>query len=302
MSTSTSTSAARPARAVYSRRELRIADRVKRAYELLLLPYVIVALLFNRRIDPAHGVGWLDRFRLGLRMYRNTRAIPSATSYKAHLAMAAKLLEVPADVEGAVVECGCYLGGSTANLSLVCDLVDRELIVYDSFEGMPPPRPGDKYAAPEHVGAFAGELEQVRANVERHGAIERCRFVKGWFRDTLPHHDGPIVLCFLDVDHQASLHDCLVNLWPRLHPQGYVFIDEYTRLDYCAVFFSERYWSTYLGCAPPGLIGVGTGVPLGQVLLGPYPFQPPLQTASSVAYTRKDFVGRWDYFPDEPER
>ena len=39
--------------------------------------------------------------------------------------------------EGVVVECGCYLGGSTANLSLICQAVGRELIVYDSFEGLP---------------------------------------------------------------------------------------------------------------------------------------------------------------------
>ena len=40
-------------------------------------------------------------------------------------------------MEGVVVECGCFLGGSTANLSLVCEVVGRELIVYDSFEGLP---------------------------------------------------------------------------------------------------------------------------------------------------------------------
>ena len=51
--------------------------------------------------------------------------------------MSAKLVAIPPEVPGAVVECGCFGGGSTANLSLVCDIVDRELIVCDSFEGMP---------------------------------------------------------------------------------------------------------------------------------------------------------------------
>jgi hypothetical protein len=79
-------------------------------------------------------------------MYRNARRIPTLTSYKAHLAMAVKLLEIPPTVDGVVVECGCYLGGSTANLSLVCDIVRRELVVYDSFEGLSPAQSGDKYA------------------------------------------------------------------------------------------------------------------------------------------------------------
>jgi O-methyltransferase len=42
-----------------------------------------------------------------------------------------------------VVECGTYAGGSTANLSLVCALVGRELEVFDSFEGLPDPEARD---------------------------------------------------------------------------------------------------------------------------------------------------------------
>jgi hypothetical protein len=282
----------------YTAREKQIATVVKRVYEAVSLPYAVAALLFNKRIHASYRMTWPRKFLLGWRMYRNTKRIPSATSYKAHLAMAAKLLETPPEVEGIVVECGCYQGGSTTNLSLICDIVGRELVVYDSFEGMPPPKPDDKYALPEHEGSFMGTLDQVRGHVERYGAVGRCSFRKGWFSDTLPHHTEPIVLCFLDVDHQASLHDCLVNLWPHLERNAYVFIDEYTRIDYCAVFFSERYWRTYFDTTPPGLLGVGIGVAIGQYFLGPYLAHPPLQTASSVAYTRKSFVGHWDYFPD----
>ena len=100
-------------------------------------------------------------------MYRTTRRIQSLTSYKAHLAMAVKLLEIPPEVEGVVVECGCYLGGSTANLSLVCEIVGRELVVYDSFEGLPAPDPRDKYGNPFMEGILDADLEQVKANVRR---------------------------------------------------------------------------------------------------------------------------------------
>ena len=69
-----------------------------------------------------------------------------------------------------MVECGCFLGGSTANLSLVCDIVGRELIVYDSFEGLPPPEADDKYAKAEATGFLRAELELVKRNVKERTA------------------------------------------------------------------------------------------------------------------------------------
>jgi O-methyltransferase len=242
---------------------------------------------------------WRRKALLAVRMWRTTRGVFTGTSYKAHLAMAVKLLELPPDVEGVVVECGSFLGGSTANLSLVCDIVGRDLIVYDSFEGLPPPTARDKYATAEATGSLRGDLDVVMDNVSRFGAIDRCTFRKGWFDETLPRHGEPIVLCFLDVDYQASLHQCILNLLPLLTEKGYAFIDEYVLTDYCALFWSERYWRTYFGATPPGLIGAGTGVGVGQYYLGPFHEWRWALAPTSVAYTRKDFSGYWSYYPEE---
>jgi hypothetical protein len=251
----------------------------------------------RRRIHPAYGMTWWTKLKLSYRMYRNTMRVPTGTSYKAHMAMAAKLLEIPPTVEGVVVECGCWLGGSTANLSLVCEIVRRQLIVYDSFEGLPEAEEGDRHARKGAQGLFRGELERVKENVRRYGAIDRCEFRRGWFRDTLPNHAEPIVLCFLDVDFQASLHDCVVNLWPHLTRRGYLFVDEFMFLDYCALFFSERFWKEQFDAPPPGLMGVGTGVGVGQYYLGPWDWS---VDPTSIAYTRKDFYARWDYVREAP--
>ncbi len=56
------------------------------------------------------------------------------------------------------------------------------------------------------------------------------------------------------------MHDCIVNLWPHLTDEGYVFFDEYVHLHNCSLFFSERFWRDYLDTTPPGLMGTGTGV------------------------------------------
>ncbi len=270
-----------------------------RTHDLLTLPLTVTALFYNARIHPAYEMTWFRSFRLAWRMYWNCRKIPTATSFKAHLAMGAKLLEVDPERRGAVVECGCFQGGSAANLSLVCKIAGRELILYDSFEGLPAGEAGERYSNEYSEGAFLGSLETVRANITERGAIEVCTFRKGWFKDTLPDHTEDIVMMLLDVDFQASLHDCLLHLWPRLRAMGMVFIDEYVFVDYCAVFFSERYWRTYFDTTPPGLFGVGTGVPIGQYFLGPWLNTPPLQSDGSVAYTFKGNSGYWDYYPED---
>jgi O-methyltransferase len=268
----------------------------REAYHALSVPLAAAMLLDDRYMHPAYKMTRAKKLELALRLYRNTRRIETGTSYKAHLAMAAKLLETPPDVPGVVVECGCWLGGSSANLSVICDLVGRDLIVYDSFEGLPPAEDNDRHAKKEAEGMYRGDLEVVQDNVRRHGVIERCEFRKGWFSDTLPHHTEPIALTFLDVDFQASLHDCVVNLWPHLIEKGHVFIDEFVLIDYCALFWSERFWKEHFDAPPPGLIGAGSGVGVGQYYLGPFDWK---VDPTSIAYTRKDFYGLWDYVRED---
>jgi len=272
---------------------------IRDAYEFVSLPVLTVFLFHNRQFDKAYKLTWRRKFRLALRMYRNTKQVQTGTSNRAHMAMAAKIFEIPAKTEGVIVEAGCWKGGTTANLSLVADIVGRDLIVYDSFEGLPAATEGDRWANAFGEGAFRGELEEVRGNVERLGVIERCQFRKGWFADTLGGHTEPIVAAFLDVDYQASMHDCVLGLWPHLTDTGYLFIDEYVRLDYCALFFSERFWRTYFDRPPPGLMGAGTGIAIGQYFVGPFRSMPPIQGPMSIGWTRKDFYGEWDFEADD---
>jgi O-methyltransferase len=267
-----------------------------RLWESLTLPVTVFFLFSEARIHPGYGIGWWRRYHLALRMWRTTRSVHTGTSWKAHLAMAVKLFEIPPEVDGVVVECGCFRGGSTANLSLACELTGRRLIAYDSFEGLPPPTGNDLYASAEATGMFRGSLDEVKATVREHGAADVCTFRKGWFAETLPAHREPIVLAFLDVDWQASLDDCVRNLWPHLYDRGYVFIDEFVLPDFCALFWSEAYWREHFDRTPPGLIGAGAGIGTGGHYLGPY--RDGLDP-TSTAYTRKDFSGHWGFSRDD---
>jgi len=273
------------------------------AQYVLTVPISTLFILNSNTIHPAYRMNLCRRLWLGFRMFWNTARIPTGTTYKTHLAMALKVLETPPEIKGDVVECGTWKGGCATNLSLVCKITGRKLRIYDSFEGLPEGEPNDRYAKGYKKGDYAGSLEEVKGNIRKHGAIECCGFVKGWFKDTLPRMEGSILLAFLDVDLEASLHTCVRYIWPHLVEKGFIFIDEAVAVDYCALFFSETWWQRYMNQKPPGLIGTGMGLAMGEYYLGPWEERAdhPLQHHNAGAYCRKDMVSDWTYFPEERE-
>lgn len=272
-------------------------------YYVLTVPIAIFFILDSKKIHPAYKFNIFKKYRLGLRMFVNKLRIETGTSYKAHLAMALKILETPPEVEGAVVECGTWKGGSAVNLSMVCKMTGRKLLIYDSFEGLPEKEEGDREAVGYQVGDYCGTLDEVKSNISKYGEIESCEFKKGWFKDTLPQLNQPVLLAFLDVDFEASLETCVRYLWNNLTEKGYIFIDEYVGLDYCSIFYSETYWKKYFNRTPPGLIGAGVGLALGEYYIGPYSEKDdhPSQHSNAGAYTRKDFSGYWTFYPQDDE-
>jgi len=274
---------------------------IMRAHLVFTVPISILFIMNSKTIHPSYNMTFYRKFKLGFKMFLNKLRIPMGTSYKAHLAMAMKLLETAPDVPGDVIECGTWKGGSATNLSLVCKIVGRKLRIFDSFEGLPTGEPDDREAKFYKRGDYMGTMDEVKSNISRYGAIECCEFVKGWFNETLPQLDFPILLAFLDVDLEASLDTCVRNIWPHLVDQGYIFTDECSGTNYTSLFYSEKWWSKHFNRVPPGLIGAGTGLPLGEYYIGPWSTieDHPLQHASTGAYTIKSMTGYWSYYPDE---
>ena len=274
--------------------------QINKLYAILTAPISVLLILSSKKIHPAYRMNFLRKLVFGFKMMRNKLYIPTGSTFKAHLAMALKILETAPEVPGDILECGSWKGGSAANLSLICEITGRKLRIFDSFQGLPQGDPRDRQAT-YNKGDYCGTLEEVKSNITKFGAIEKCEFIKGWFHETLPQLNTPVLLAFLDVDLEASLHECVKHIWPHLVDDGYIFIDECVDLDYCALFFSERWWRNHFNRTPPGLIGAGCGLPLGEFYVGPYSeiAAHPGQHASTGAYTRKSFSGVWTFYPDE---
>ena len=228
-------------------------------------------------------------------------SIESATHWTYHLILGTQILSIPPAIEGAVVECGCFKGASTASLSILCERVGRTLYVCDSFEGLPEDD-GTLHRYPHfkahgfyEKGMYAGALEEVKGNIRGHGVLDVCEFVKGFFCDTLPSLDGPFALVFADVDLASSMRDCIIYLWPKLEDNGYFYTDDSGDMELVRLWFDEAWWQEHLGCNAPGYVGSGCGLPISadRCTLG-YAHK---VADSSASYARVP----WLRYPDTPK-
>jgi hypothetical protein len=157
---------------------------------------------------------------------------------------------VRADVPGAVVECGVWKGGSmmAAALTLLrLGASDRDLYLFDTFQGMPPPTGEDVFSAydgyspmrhwrrranrsvPAESTWHYVPAQEVRDNLLSTGyPAERIHLVEGRVEDTLP-GGAPdrVALLRLDTDWYESTRHELEQLYPRLSPGGVLIVDDY---------------------------------------------------------------------------
>ena len=233
-------------------------------------PWWIVLAFLSKDTGRDYSVGLRTKLRLLRSMRRNSSQPGSASVFFEHVMMVTRLLQVPATVEGAVAEFGCFKGFSTSTLSLACALVKRRLIVFDSFEGLPAPEvdvinldSGRKI--PYAQGQFAGTLEEVKGNVSRFGDLSVCEFVKGYFDATLPHRDASekFVMIFEDADLPESVRTVLTWTWRKLQDGCTFFCHEARDREVVEMFFDRNWWAQATGEPAPGFIGSGAGVMAG---------------------------------------
>jgi len=162
---------------------------------------------------------------------------------------------VEREIAGAFVECGVWRGGSV--LAMIKQLqalgiTDRDIYLYDTFEGMTAPTEKDTSAFEEPAletwerdqsvskqswGGFFNESVFNEADVisliEGTGyPRERLHFVKGRVEDTIPETcPDKVAILRLDTDWYESTRHELIHLYPQLQSGGVLIIDDYGHWD-----------------------------------------------------------------------
>lgn len=145
-------------------------------------------------------------------------------------------------IPGDLIETGVWRGGATIFMRAVLKVYgvkDRLVWVADSFQGLPKPN-AEKYPADMDDELYQYQelvipIDEVKANFQRFNLLdEQVRFLKGWFRDTLP--DAPmekLAVLRLDGDMYESTIEALTHLYPKVSPGGYIIIDDYGMVEGC---------------------------------------------------------------------
>lgn len=140
------------------------------------------------------------------------------------------------EIPGDFIETGVWRGGACILMRAVLhayNVTNRRVWVADSFQGVPPPDPAqypaDASSTYHDFPELSIPLETVRRNFEKYGLLDdQVVFLKGWFKDTLPH--APIdrlALLRLDGDLYESTTIALDAFYDKLSPGGYVIVDDY---------------------------------------------------------------------------
>ena len=151
-----------------------------------------------------------------------------------------------AGIEGDIVECGVWKGGSMmAVADTLCRLGDhsRHLHLFDTYTGMSEPTAKDVSFRGEAASVTltahretdpdfewcGSALDEVRANMNRTGyPQDKVFLVEGKVEDTIPQAaPEKIALLRLDTDWYESTRHEMEHLFPRLVDGGVLIIDDY---------------------------------------------------------------------------
>jgi O-methyltransferase len=176
---------------------------------------------------------------------RAVRPFTMTSFDKLHATITATRYVARYDIPGDIVECGVWRGGSMQAIARTLDsagIHDRDLYLYDTFEGMTPPtdkdvRRNDGSTAADSlaksdrsslVWAYAS-LEDVQAGFEAVPyPAERLHYVKGPVEETVPGTlPDQIAILRLDTDWYESTAHELTHMYDRLVSGGVLMIDDY---------------------------------------------------------------------------
>lgn len=150
------------------------------------------------------------------------------------------------NISGDFVECGVWKGGSTMIVALTLlkmKVEDKDIYLYDTFEGMDKPtevdidyqgRPAIKKWE-RNVGKNLNNwcyapMEEVMHNMLSTGyPKDRIHLIKGRVEDTIPHAINHEKIAFLRLDtdfYESSYHE-LKYLYPKLNKGGILIFDDY---------------------------------------------------------------------------
>lgn len=157
-------------------------------------------------------------------------------------------------IQGDIVECGCFLGGSSLFLLMMCDyfgLENRNIFIYDTFYGFPSEEK-DKFYDKEFLSSDFSDgsinfRQAFERNISRHADLKRIAVIEGKVEETLSVPPScELSLLRLDTDFYNSTKVELEVLYPLLRSGGVLIVDDFGSFE-----GSRRATEEYFAANPP---------------------------------------------------
>ena len=146
------------------------------------------------------------------------------------------------NIEGSIVECGVWKGGSMMAALLALKTNNRSIYLYDTFEGMSEPTKEDNSYKNESAQKAYLTKDDYWKRIECHSSLnevenniyktnypkDKISFIQGKVEETIPKTiPDKIAILRLDTDwYESTMHE-MVYLFPKLVKGGVVIIDDY---------------------------------------------------------------------------
>ena len=150
---------------------------------------------------------------------------------------------INSEIEGDIIELGVAEGGCALLIGTLLFKYNHEsqrnLWLFDSFEGLPEPTEDDfidgetgDHVRPLPKGSCLGTIDQVKDLLHTKNQLpsENIIYVKGWFEDTVPasrDRIDKVAILRIDGDWYESVDTCLKGLFDKVTTNGYIIIDDY---------------------------------------------------------------------------
>lgn len=149
------------------------------------------------------------------------------------------------NVDGVIVECGVWKGGSMAAMLYRLQEhndVSREAYLFDTFAGMTKPTEEDtkfnsnvpamikfnKSQKSDHNEWCYAALEEAQKTMkDTMYPTEKINYIIGDVNETAAKHTQPIAILRIDVDFYEAVKSCLEELYPKVSKNGIIIFDDY---------------------------------------------------------------------------
>jgi O-methyltransferase len=156
----------------------------------------------------------------------------------------------------AIVEAGCWNGGSTAKFSHLARHLNLSLHVYDSFQGVEDV--SNVAGEWDYSGQYASAEATVRRNLERCGSAAAYTTHPGWFSETLGRTPVavPVAMAYIDCDIAKGTYEALSGIVASLAPHAIVFSQDFHIAPVNALLTNPETWAR-LGVVAPRITRLG---------------------------------------------